>query len=93
MKDNKELFENMPVSKAVSRMAIPTIIGQLIVLIYSMADTFFIGRTNNPQMVAAASLILPLLRCLYLNTVLTKTISLCYLPLAYRLQLQPCYLT
>lgn len=60
MKDNKELFENMPVSKAVSRMAIPTIIGQLIVLIYSMADTFFIGRTNNPQMVAAASLILPL---------------------------------
>lgn len=60
MKNNKELFENMPVPKAVSRMAIPTIIGQLIVLIYSMADTFFIGRTNNPQMVAAASLILPL---------------------------------
>ena len=24
-----------------------------------MADTFFIGRTNNPYMVAAASLILP----------------------------------
>ena len=59
MKDNKDLFENMPVPKAVSRMAIPTIIGQLIVLIYSMADTFFVGRTNNPYMVAAASLILP----------------------------------
>ena len=26
-------------------------------LIYSMADTFFIGRINNPYMVAAASLI------------------------------------
>ena len=56
---NRELFENMPVARAVSKMAIPTIIGQLIVLIYNMADTFFIGRTNDPFMVASASLILP----------------------------------
>lgn len=49
----------MPVAKAVGTMAIPTIIGQLIILLYNMADTFFIGRTNNPYMVAAASLILP----------------------------------
>ncbi len=40
-------------------MALPTVISQLIVLIYNMADTFFIGRANNPCMVAAASLILP----------------------------------
>ena len=40
-------------------MAIPTIMGQLIILIYNIADTFFIGRTNNPMMVAGASLILP----------------------------------
>lgn len=59
MKDNKELFESMPIAAAVRKMAVPTIIGQLIVLIYSMADTFFVGRTNNPYMVAAASLILP----------------------------------
>ena len=57
--DKKYLFEAMPVPKAVKTMAVPTIIGQLIVLIYSMADTFFIGRTDNPYMVAAASLILP----------------------------------
>lgn len=56
---NKELFETMPVARAVRTMAVPTIIGQLIVLIYSMADTYFVGRTNNPDMVAAASLILP----------------------------------
>lgn len=49
----------MPVAKAVRLMAVPTVIGQLIVLIYNMADTFFIGRTDNPYMVAAASLILP----------------------------------
>ncbi len=40
-------------------MAVPTVISQLIVLIYNMADTFFIGRTNDPYMVAGASLILP----------------------------------
>ncbi len=56
---NKYLFEESPVAKAVSTMAIPTVVGQLIVLIYNMADTFFIGRTNNPFMVAGASLILP----------------------------------
>ncbi|MBO5557036.1 MAG: cation transporter, partial [Oscillospiraceae bacterium] len=41
-------------------MAVPTVISQLIVLIYNMADTFFVGRTNNPYMVAGAALILPI---------------------------------
>ncbi len=60
IKKNQELFEKMPVPKALASMAIPTIIGQLIILIYNMADTFFIGKTNNPFMVAGASLILPI---------------------------------
>ena len=59
-KENKLLFEEMPVPKAVMTMAVPTIVAQLIILIYNMADTFFIGRTNDPFMVAGASLILPL---------------------------------
>lgn len=58
-KSNKEVFETMPIPKALATLAIPTIIGQLVVLIYNMADTFYIGRTNNPLMVAGASLILP----------------------------------
>ena len=49
----------MPIPKAVMTLAVPTIIGQMIVLIYSLADTFFIGRTGNPYMVGAASLVLP----------------------------------
>lgn len=56
MEENKELFETMPVAKALTKMAIPTIISQLITMIYHLADTYFIGRTNNPYMVAAASL-------------------------------------
>lgn len=58
-KDNTELFETMPVPKALASMCVPTVIGQMIVLIYNLADTFFIGRTGNPYMVAASSLILP----------------------------------
>ena len=48
----KELFETMPVSRALITMAVPTLISQIITLIYNMADTFFIGRTGNSLMVA-----------------------------------------
>ncbi|MBQ7688570.1 MAG: cation transporter [Clostridia bacterium] len=40
-------------------MVMPTIFSQIIVLIYNMADTFFLGRTNDPYMVAGVSLLLP----------------------------------
>lgn len=58
-KNNKAVFETMPVPRALFTLAVPTIIGQLVVLVYSLADTFYMGRTNNPLMVAGASLILP----------------------------------
>ena len=56
--DKTELFESAPVPRALMTMAVPTIISQLIALVYNMADTWFIGRTNNPYMVAASSLVL-----------------------------------
>lgn len=56
---NRNIFETMPVPQSVRIMALPTIISQLIVLVYNMADTFYLGRTNNPYMVAGVSLILP----------------------------------
>lgn len=57
--DNTELFENMPVSKAVITLIIPTVISQIITVIYNMADTFFIGQMNDPNQVAAATLAMP----------------------------------
>ena len=59
MKDNKELFENAPVAKAVAVMGVPTMISMLVVVIYNMADTFFIGQTGDPMQVAAVSLATP----------------------------------
>lgn len=55
----EDVFRNLPVPAALRKMIIPAVSSQLIVLIYNMADTFFVGQTNNPYMVAGASLILP----------------------------------
>lgn len=59
--DEKEkyLFEQMNVPRAVMTLAIPTIISQIVTMIYNLADTFFIGQTGNPAMVAAVSSVSP----------------------------------
>ncbi|MBD5535516.1 MAG: MATE family efflux transporter [Lachnospiraceae bacterium] len=54
----REIFETRQVPRALAKMAIPTIVSQLITLVYNVADTWFIGQTNNPYMVAASSLVL-----------------------------------
>ena len=58
--DREDLFRNLPIPTALRVMILPAVASQLIVLIYNMADTFFVGQTNNPYMVAGTSLILPL---------------------------------
>jgi Na+-driven multidrug efflux pump len=55
--DKTALFETMPVGKALLTMAIPTIVSQLITMIYNMADTFFVGLSDDPYKVAAASIV------------------------------------
>lgn len=60
MNDKKDLFENTPVRKAILTLSVPTIISQLISVIYNIADTFYVGRTGNPYMIAGVSVSLPL---------------------------------
>ena len=57
--ERKKIFEDLPVASALRTMVVPAVISQLIVLIYNMADTFYVGQTGNPYMVAGTSLILP----------------------------------
>ena len=61
MEDQKEkyLFEEMPVPQAVATLAIPTIISQVVTMIYNLADTFFVGQLGDSAMVAAVSLVSP----------------------------------
>ena len=58
IKSNKtEIFERMPILKALLIMGIPTIISQLITMIYNLADTMLIGKTDDPNKVAAITIV------------------------------------
>lgn len=59
MRDTNTLFKDAPVSKAVLSLAIPTVISQLITVVYNMADTFYVGQLNDPSQVAAATIAMP----------------------------------
>ena len=52
-------LNRIPVAEAVVRNAIPAMIAMLMVLVYNLADTFFIGQTNDDLQVAAVSLATP----------------------------------
>lgn len=54
-----EIFRDAPVPKAVITNVVPSIISMIMVLIYNLADTFFIGQTKNAYMVAAISVATP----------------------------------
>lgn len=57
--DSTELFRNTPVPQAVMKNALPAMAAMLMVLIYNLADTFFIGQTHDDLQVAAVSLATP----------------------------------
>lgn len=59
MTQNDALFRDAPVRKAVVQMAIPTVISSLVLVVYNMADTFFVGQTHDAYQVAAVSLTNP----------------------------------
>lgn len=59
MDKNMDLFANAPIPKAVLKNVIPSIVSMIMVLLYNLADTFFIGQTKNAYMVASVSVATP----------------------------------
>lgn len=60
MKDNTKIFAEYKVPKAVAAMALPSMMGMLINIVYNLADTFFVGQTGDSNQVAAVSVSMPL---------------------------------
>lgn len=60
-KQKTELFESMPVPKAVMQLAIPTVLSSLVMVLYNLADTYFVGLLNDPIQTAAVTLAGPVL--------------------------------
>ena len=55
------VFEEQNIPKAIFRVGLPAMLGQLTTLIYNLADTFFVSMTENPDMIAAVTLCTPIL--------------------------------
>lgn len=56
-----DVFEEKSISKAVIKLGVPAILGQLATLIYNLADTYFVSLTRAPAMIAAVTLSTPVL--------------------------------
>lgn len=60
-KSKVQLFEEMPIHKAVMKLAVPTVLGCLVTMLYNLADTYFVGKLNDPIQNAAVTLAAPVL--------------------------------
>lgn len=56
-----ELFESVPIPRAVVALCVPTIISSLVMVLYNLADTYFVGILNDPVQNAAVTLAGPVL--------------------------------
>ncbi len=57
--DKEYLFREAPIPRAVLELAVPTVIGQIILVIYNMSDTFFISLTGSDAMITAVTVCMP----------------------------------
>ena len=57
----QELFENTAIPKAVLTLSIPTVLSSLVMVLYNMADTYFVSQistsaSGSARRICAASL-------------------------------------
>ena len=55
------MFENYPIPKAVSTLVVPTVLACLVMVLYNLADTFFVGMLNDPVQTSAVTLVAPVI--------------------------------
>ena len=60
LRKETEIFENYSIPKAVAALALPTVITQIITIVYNFADTWYVGLTNNSAAIAALSVCMPI---------------------------------
>lgn len=60
-KEKIDLFENIKVSKAVAKLSVPTVFACLVMVLYNLVDTFFVGMLNDPIETTAVTLVAPVI--------------------------------
>lgn len=63
-----ELFERTPIPKAFLELTVPTVLASLVMIIYNLADTFFVGMLNDPIQNSAVTLAAPVMMAFYAIT-------------------------
>ena len=53
------IFESSPVIRAIMSLALPSVFGQIILVIYNMADTYFVGLTGSDVKITAVTVCMP----------------------------------
>lgn len=56
-----ELFESKPIPSAVAELSIPMVVSSLVMVVYNLADTFFVGMLGDPVQNAAVTLVYPVM--------------------------------
>ncbi len=59
MTKNQELLEKGSYHKLLLNLSLPAVIIMLVMIVYNLADTYFIGQTGDPAKIAAISLCAP----------------------------------
>ena len=56
MNKNQKMLEKASYPKLLLSLSLPAVVIMLVMIVYNMADTFFIGQTGDPGKIAAISL-------------------------------------
>ena len=59
-----DLFENQPIHKAYLKLAMPLMLSNVLMLVYNMADTYFIAKTGSTDLIAGVSVCSPVFHLL-----------------------------
>lgn len=62
--ESQKFFSEQPVGKVILKTSLPCMLTMLVMIVYNMADTYFIGRLGDPLQVAAVSLAAPVMAIL-----------------------------
>lgn len=61
MKQSKiYVLQEKPLTSAIINLSLPSVLSMMVSILYNLTDTFFIGKLNDPVLVAAVSISLPL---------------------------------
>lgn len=61
MSKRQDLFETMPIMKAIMIMSLPMVLSSLVTILYNLSDTFFVATLNDSLQTAAVTLSAPIL--------------------------------